>query len=191
MGLPILLANRADASTLIENPLIMQQIAVWGPSILLGVWGATLSSAIGSLLGAPRVAQALARDQVLPSWLNWLGRGSGQDDEPRLGTFFTLGVVIAAVCINQLDLIAPVLSMFFLTTYLVLNVAAGIEGFPPKPFFSSCVWRSLELVFAWCDRLFSRDVFNQSYRYSCCCLDCVGNLFLATAQTVRNYLGRC
>ena len=135
MGLPILLANRADASTLIENPLIMQQIAVWGPSILLGVWGATLSSAIGSLLGAPRVAQALARDQVLPSWLNWLGRGSGQDDEPRLGTFFTLGVVIAAVCINQLDLIAPVLSMFFLTTYLVLNVAAGIEGFLQSPSF--------------------------------------------------------
>ena len=135
MGLPILLASRADASSLIDNPLIMKQIAVWSPAILMGVWGATLSSAIGSLLGAPRVAQALARDRVLPSWLGWLGRGSGQDDEPRLGTIFTLGVVIAAVCINQLDLIAPVLSMFFLTTYLVLNVAAGIEGFLQSPSF--------------------------------------------------------
>ena len=135
MALPFLLASRADASSLIENPLIMKQIAVWSPAILLGVWGATLSSAIGSLLGAPRVAQALARDRVLPSWLSWLGRGSGQEDEPRLGTIFTLGVVIAAVCINQLDLIAPVLSMFFLTTYLVLNVAAGIEGFLQSPSF--------------------------------------------------------
>lgn len=135
MGLPILLASRADASSLIENRLIMQQIAFWGPAILMGVWGATLSSAIGSLLGAPRVAQALARDGVLPSWLGWLGRGSGQKDEPRLGTIFTLGVVVAAVCINQLDLIAPVLSMFFLTTYLVLNVAAGIEGFLQSPSF--------------------------------------------------------
>ena len=135
MILPILLATRADASSLIDNPLIMQQMAVWGPAILMGVWGATLSSAIGSLLGAPRVAQALARDRVLPNWLGWLGRGSGQDDEPRLGTIFTLGVVVAAVCINQLDLIAPVLSMFFLTTYLVLNVAAGIEGFLQSPSF--------------------------------------------------------
>ena len=135
MALPILLASRANPSTLIDNPLIMQQMAVWSPAILMGVWGATLSSAIGSLLGAPRVAQALARDRVLPSWLGWLGRGSGQEDEPRLGTIFTLGVVIAAVCINQLDLIAPVLSMFFLTTYLVLNVAAGIEGFLQSPSF--------------------------------------------------------
>ena len=135
MSLPILLANRADAVTLIENPLIMQQMAFWGPAILMGVWGATLSSAIGSLLGAPRVAQALARDRVLPSWLSWLGRGSGEDDEPRLGTILTLGVVIAAVCIGELDLIAPILSMFFLTTYLVLNIAAGIEGFLKSPSF--------------------------------------------------------
>ena len=135
MLLPILLASRASAGTLIDNPLIMQQMAVWGPAILLGVWGATLSSAIGSLLGAPRIAQALARDRVLPSWLNWLGRGSGPDDEPRLGTIFTLGVVIAAVFVGKLDLIAPVLSMFFLTTYLVLNVAAGIEGFLQSPSF--------------------------------------------------------
>lgn len=135
MALPFLLASRANALTLIEDSLVMQQMALWGPAILMGVWGATLSSAIGSLLGAPRVAQALARDRVLPSWLSWLGRGSGQDDEPRLGTILTLGVVIAAVCIGQLDLIAPVLSMFFLTTYLVLNVAAGIEGFLQSPSF--------------------------------------------------------
>lgn len=135
MLLPILLASRASATTLIDNPLIMQQMAVWGPAILLGVWGATLSSAIGSLLGAPRIAQALARDRVLPSWLNWLGRGSGKEDEPRLGTIFTLGVVIAAVFVGKLDLIAPILSMFFLTTYLVLNVAAGIEGFLQSPSF--------------------------------------------------------
>jgi amino acid transporter len=135
MTLPILLASRATPVKLIEDPLIMKQMAVWGPAILIGVWGATLSSAIGSLLGAPRVAQALARDRVLPAWLSWLGRGSGADDEPRLGTILTLGFVIAAVCIGELDLIAPVLSMFFLTTYLVLNVAAGIEGFLQSPSF--------------------------------------------------------
>ena len=135
MTLPILFASRANALTLIENPLIMKQMAIWSPAILLGVWGATLSSAIGSLLGAPRIAQAMARDRILPSWLSWLGRGSGQSDEPRLGTIATLGVVITAVCVGKLDIIAPILSMFFLTTYMVLNIAAGIESFLHSPSF--------------------------------------------------------
>ncbi|MGC1247569.1 MAG: Na-K-Cl cotransporter [Spirulinaceae cyanobacterium] len=135
MILPVVLAMRADARTLVEEPLIMQQIAFWGPAILLGVWGATLSSALGSILGAPRVLQALARDGVLPKWMGFLGQGSGPDDEPRIGTAVSLGVAIAAVCINKLDLIAPVLTMFFLTTYFVLNISAGIEGFLQSPSF--------------------------------------------------------
>ncbi len=135
MILPVLLAMRADATTLIAEPLIMQQMSRWGWAILLGVWGATLSSAIGSILGAPRVLQALARDGVLPRWMSFLGTGSGQDDEPRIGTAVTLGVVTAAVSIGDLNLIAPVLTMFFLTTYMVLNISAGIEGFLQSPSF--------------------------------------------------------
>jgi solute carrier family 12 sodium/potassium/chloride transporter 2 len=135
MLLPIILATRVDAATLVEEPLIMQRIALWGPAILLGVWGSTLSSAIGSMLGAPRVLQALARDGVLPKWMRFLGRGSGADDEPRIGTAVTLAVVVAAIGIGDLNVIAPVLTMFFLTTYLVLNVSAGIEGFLNSPSF--------------------------------------------------------
>ncbi|NIP57879.1 MAG: Na-K-Cl cotransporter, partial [Gemmatimonadetes bacterium] len=52
MTLPVILAMRADAVTLIEDPLIMRRMAFWGDAILLGVWGATLSSAVGSILGA-------------------------------------------------------------------------------------------------------------------------------------------
>lgn len=135
MGLPILLANRADALTLIEDPLIMRRLSYWGDAILIGVWGATLSSAMGSILGAPRVLQALARDGVLPRSLRWLGRGEGEDDTPRLGTALTLGVALAAVYFGDLNLIAPVLTMFFLTTYGVLNVTAGIERLLGSPSF--------------------------------------------------------
>ncbi len=133
MVLPIILAMRTDAQSLVNEPLIMQQISLWGPIILLGVWGATLSSAIGSILGAPRVLQALARDGVLPQWMSFLGTGNGANDEPRIGTAVTLAVAVAAVCIGDLNLIAPVLTMFFLTTYLVLNVSAGIEAFLQSP----------------------------------------------------------
>ncbi|MGP1373377.1 MAG: Na-K-Cl cotransporter [Almyronema sp.] len=135
MGIPFLLNWWADPATLIAEPLVMRRMAAWGDAILLGVWGATLSSAIGSILGAPRVLQALARDGILPKRLRWLGNGSGPNDEPRLGTLFTLGVALAAVSLGDLNLIAPVLTMFFLTTYMVLNVTAGIEGFLQSPSF--------------------------------------------------------
>ena len=135
MLLPIILANRADAITLIEDPLIMRKISYWGDAILIGVWGATLSSAVGSILGAPRVLQALARDGVLPRWLRWLGRGEGEDDTPRLGTILTLGIALIAVAMGDLNLIAPILTMFFLTTYGVLNIAAGTERLLGSPSF--------------------------------------------------------
>ncbi len=135
MALPVILAARADASTLVADPLVMRRIALWGDAIVLGVWGATLSSAVGSILGAPRVLQALARDGVLPARLRWLGRGSGEDDEPRLGTVLTFAVALVAVWFGNLDLIAPVLTMFFLTTYGVLNVTAGVERLLGSPSF--------------------------------------------------------
>jgi len=135
MGLPLIIAMRADSATLINEPLAMKMISFWGPAILLGVWGATLSSALGSILAAPRVLQALARDGILPGCMSFLGRGSGENDEPRIGTWVTLGVAITAVCIGDLNLIAPVLTMFFLTTYFVLNISASIEGLLQSPSF--------------------------------------------------------
>lgn len=135
MGLVLILYTRATPYELISDPLIMRKIAFWGDAILLGVWGATLSSAVGSILGGPRVLQALAKDKILPGWLSWLGTGSGADEEPRLGTIFTMGVALIAVWFGDLNLIAPVLSMFFLTTYGVINLAAGIEKLLDSPSF--------------------------------------------------------
>ncbi|MEM9948199.1 MAG: amino acid permease [Cyanobacteria bacterium P01_D01_bin.36] len=142
MLIPFILVSRTPGETAaLLNPdaMVMKRIAVGGQylvdSIVLGVWGATLSSAIGSILGAPRILQALARDNILPSSLRWLGKGNGPNDDPRLGTLFTLGIVLAVVMMGSLDAIAPVLSMFFLTTYMVLNIAAGIEGFLQSPSF--------------------------------------------------------
>ncbi|MGF1492625.1 MAG: Na-K-Cl cotransporter [Microcoleaceae cyanobacterium] len=135
MVIPVVLVSRAQPESLLADPLVMQRIAFWGPAVLLGVWGATLSSALGSILGAPRILQALARDGVLPAGLKFLGTGSGETDEPRLATVITLVFVLVAVSAGDLNLIAPVLSMFFLTTYLVLNLAAGIESFLRSPSF--------------------------------------------------------
>ncbi len=135
MALPLLLVARVGAETLIEDPLVMRRMAFWGDAILLGIWGATLSSAVGSMLGAPRVLQAIARDGVLPRRFDFLGRGSGAEDTPRIGTVVTLIIALAAVYFGNLNIIAPILTMFFLTTYGVLNIAAGVERFLGSPSF--------------------------------------------------------
>jgi hypothetical protein len=135
MAIPIVIASRADAQSLVDDPLIMRKISFWGDSILLGVWGATLSSAIGSMLGAPRVLQTLARDRVLPKYLSWLGKGSERNDTPRVGTYFTLGIALIAVYFGDLNLIAPVLTMFFLATYGMLNISSALENAIGSPSF--------------------------------------------------------
>jgi solute carrier family 12 sodium/potassium/chloride transporter 2 len=135
MMLPIILAGRADASTLVSDPLIMRRIAIWGGAILLGVWGASLSSAVGSLLGAPRVLQALTRDNVVPRKLSILASGHGEEGIPRGGTIVTIIITIVCVILGDLNAIAPVLTMFFLATYGILNITAGIERFLKSPSF--------------------------------------------------------
>ncbi|MDX1674775.1 MAG: amino acid permease, partial [Longimicrobiales bacterium] len=148
MALPVVLSTRATPQTLIDDPLVMRKMAFWGDAILLGVWGATLSSALGSILGAPRVLQALARDGVLPRFLRVLGRGSGEQDEPRVGTVVTLGVALGAVSLGELNVIAPILTMFFLASYFTVNLAAGLEGALGSPSFrpSFRVHWSLSLI---------------------------------------------
>jgi len=135
MTIPLILVWRASTGPLVADPLVMRRIAFWGDAVLMGVWGATLSSAVGSILGAPRVLQALARDGILPRPLRWLGSGSGPEDTPRAGTMVTLALALLAVWFGNLNIIAPVLTMFFLTTYGVLNISAGIEKLLQSPSF--------------------------------------------------------
>jgi hypothetical protein len=119
-----------DEELLLTESLIMSRVARWSPLILAGVWAATLSSALGALLGAPRTLQALARDRVLP---RFVGRGFGRSNDPRIATLITFGVAAVGIAAGDLNVIAPVLSMFFLTSYGVLNLAAGLEELTQVP----------------------------------------------------------
>jgi solute carrier family 12 (sodium/potassium/chloride transporter), member 2 len=115
---------------LVENPLIMQHIAKWKHLILLGLWSATISSAIGSILSAPRTLQALARDSVV---FKGLGRGFGKNKDPHLALLITFLLGVGGVLSGSLDVIASLLTMFFLTTYGLLNLSAAIEGLIDNP----------------------------------------------------------
>lgn len=131
MTIPIVLMRLVpDRTRLLNDPMVMQSVARWGALILLGVWAATLSSALGSLLGAPRTLQALSRDRIFPGIL---GRGYGSKNDPRLATAITFFVALVAILLGDLNLLAPVLSMFFLTSYGLLNLSTGLEGLIDSP----------------------------------------------------------
>jgi amino acid transporter len=54
---------------LLFNFLIMVDISIWSPLIYVGIFAATLSSAIASLVGAPRILQAVAQDDLFPLYV--------------------------------------------------------------------------------------------------------------------------
>lgn len=144
--IPILLDRIVvDKSLLLTRPLIMRDVARWGGLILLGVWAASLSSALGALLGAPRTLQALARDNIIP---RFIGRGFGASNDPRTATVISFLVALCAVLLGDLNMIAPVLSMFFLLSYGLINFSAGMECLISSPSWrpSFKLWWGLALL---------------------------------------------
>ncbi len=131
MSVPIVLHWMVpDAGILRSDMMILQKCARWPWLILAGVWAATLSSAVGSFLCAPRVFQALARDRVLP---RVLGRGFGKQDDPRLASVICFGIAAAGIWLGDINVIAPVLTLFNLSTYGLLNLAAAGEELMANP----------------------------------------------------------
>ena len=130
--LPVFFAKNASPGDLIAHTDIAWQLASVPALIYIGVWGATLSSALGSILTAPRTMQALAADGIAPAAL---GRGSGPSNEPRAALALTFALAETGILLGNLDVIAPILTMFFLATYGITNLACGLERWAASPGF--------------------------------------------------------
>ncbi len=143
VSMAFLLGCSRPAEELIENNMVVRDVATWPILITAGVFAATLSSALGSMMGAPRILQAFARDEVFKS-LNFFAAGSGVTSEPRRATVMTF--VIAQICIalGDLNAIAPIITMFFMITYGLLNLATFYEAITKnpsyRPTFHYCHW---------------------------------------------------
>ena len=129
------LAQSATPEALAEDQFIMARIAAWGPSIYVGLAAAAFSSALGSILVAPRTLQALARDRVFPgSGVNsLLARGRGEAGEPINATYVSVALAAVFVALGDIDFIAQILSMFFMVTYGTLCSVSFLEYFAGNP----------------------------------------------------------
>lgn len=128
-----------------------------------GVIAATLSSAMASFLGGPRILQSLAADKIFPI-LSPFAKGSGPANNPRRAILLTSAVAVGVILLGQLNLVAGIVSMFFLISYGLLNYATWYEAHSESPSFRP--------RFQW---------FNK-YLSLLGCLVCVGVIFALDLQ---------
>ncbi|MBU4037054.1 MAG: amino acid permease, partial [Proteobacteria bacterium] len=134
IGLAAFFAFRVSSDQLMNNPNILLEISFFPPLLVAGIWGATLSSAIGSILGAPRILQATSSDGITP---RIFAKGYGKTNEPRNALILTFIIAEAGILIGELNLIARVVSMFFITTYGFLNLSCAVEKWASTDFLPS------------------------------------------------------
>ncbi len=122
----VVLGGTTTRQVLMDDYGSMQQVALFGVMITAGVIAATMSSAMASFLGAPRILKSLAADRIF-RFLMPFAKGVGADENPRRGVLLSGGIAAATIALGNLNLIAPVVSMFFLVSYGLLNYATFFE----------------------------------------------------------------
>lgn len=113
---------------------IMEMVAAFGPIIYAGIFAATLSSALASLVSAPKVFQALCKDELFPH-IHIFARGYGKSGEPRRAYCLAFVIALGCIAIGQLNLIAPIISNFFLAAYCLINFSCFHASFARSPGF--------------------------------------------------------
>ncbi|XP_061172225.1 solute carrier family 12 member 2-like [Saccostrea echinata] len=125
----------------------MELVSAWGPLLTLGIFSATLSSALASLVSAPKVFQAVCKDRIFPK-IHIFAKGYGASENPRRAYFLAYFIGVAFICIGDLNAIAPIISNFFLMSYALINYScfdaslANSPGWRPAFRYYS-MWLSL------------------------------------------------
>ncbi len=134
LGVTVVFAGTLQGLDLVNDYGAMRRVSPLPWLVDAGVIAATLSSALASFLGAPRILQSLASDRVFPL-LNPFAAGHGPRGNPRRGVLLSTAIALVTIALGNLNLVAPVVSMFFLISYGLLNYATYVEARANSPFF--------------------------------------------------------
>jgi len=157
--LAVFLALNVGSEVLKTDYNILMKIAIFAPAVVLGIWGATLSSALGGILGGPRIIQAMSIDKITPKIF---GYGKGKNNEPVNALFLVFLIAEAGILIGELDVIARVVSMFYLTAYGFINISFFLESWANpdfQPTFKIKRWIGLLGFIACFGVMFKLDLF--------------------------------
>jgi amino acid transporter len=133
-AMAIIFAGVLTNQTMMTDYHSIKQVARYGFLIDAGVIAATLSSAMASFLGGPRILQSLAADRIFP-FLTPFSKGAAFTGNPRRAVLLTSAIALAVVGMGQLNLVARIVSMFFLISYGLLNYATYYEARAASPSF--------------------------------------------------------
>uniref|UniRef100_A0A6J0TFG0 Solute carrier family 12 member 1 isoform X1 n=1 Tax=Pogona vitticeps TaxID=103695 RepID=A0A6J0TFG0_9SAUR len=117
---------------LMNNFQVMSMVSGFGPLITAGIFSATLSSALASLVSAPKVFQALCKDNIYKA-LHFFAKGYGKNNEPIRGYILTFFIAMAFILIAELNTIAPIISNFFLASYALINFSCFHASYAKSP----------------------------------------------------------
>jgi len=129
--LAVFMAYTIDSESLRTDYNILMKMALFAPAVVAGIWGATLSSALGGILGGPRILQAMSIDKVTPRIFS---KGKGANNEPVNALFLAFVIAEVGILIGELDIIARVVSMFYLTAYGFINISFFLESWANPDF---------------------------------------------------------
>ncbi|TNE88138.1 MAG: hypothetical protein EP330_15890 [Deltaproteobacteria bacterium] len=109
---------------LVSNKTLIIDKALFPPLVICGLLVSTLMAALSSLVAAPRLLQAMAEQDILPGsrWLSTTHEG-----EPRNALLFTTVLGALGLAAGSLDAIAPIITSFFIMTYMAINAVVYVE----------------------------------------------------------------
>lgn len=129
LGVYVLLAfwfaRQAPMNELLNNPEIILEVSAVRILVTFGILGAVVSSALSTLVGAPRTLAALAQNNSVP-FSNFLSK-KDKAGEPRIAIFFSSFLTLFVILFMNLNSLAEILTLFFLMTYGMLNIVVFVE----------------------------------------------------------------
>nr|XP_056704014.1 solute carrier family 12 member 2 [Euleptes europaea] len=117
---------------LMKDFQVMSMVSGFAPLISAGIFSATLSSALASLVSAPKIFQALCKDNIYPGF-SMFAKGYGKNNEPLRGYLLTFLIGLGFILIAKLNLIAPIISNFFLASYALINFSVFHASLAKSP----------------------------------------------------------
>ena len=95
------------------------------PLVIAGLLASTASAALAGMVSGPRILMAMGAKRIVPLGAKLAETHGG---EPRAAIVFTALLSLGCVMFRDLNAIAPMVTMFFLITYCMINVVVLIEG---------------------------------------------------------------
>jgi len=169
---------RSDCLGLLNDNMFMKNFSFIPIVITIGIFAATLSSALASLVSAPKVFQALCKDEIFGG-LNYFAVTSGKEEQPVRAFVLAFFIALFFCVFGDLNTIAPIISNFFLASYFLINIAVFMYGTwtPPswRPSFKyynkwvslvgAIVCGAIMMVTSWIAGLITLSIVGAVYAY--------------------------